>query len=655
VAALSFYSQGSRKGLGVYRACLGVPVSYHGAHGRGFLSTIPVPKRVRNILSVSLQSTVVEWQPLGINHFLEDMMTTKSMLSVLVVATVTRSARSDDVLQGHDLFLTKPGTTISFASDPIPASFFVSGSAAFNGEVNLQGVPMGSYLGVGTGDMDTIVERLQDAVLPLPYPSSDAVDIELVALSLESVDPVQIDEGDAIRDWHLLVTLSPSTPSTGTMTIMHQTTDGGDFDTSFDVNAFLTFTRECDGEIRTLDIGAGGVSFTLSATNVPWNHTPSPGFPEFPPLTTNLFPVGVVEHDATGAAHHVVESSNGLLPNDQAFYVAGPHQNGFGLHKVTPFGQELIMSIPPYPFGFHRIAFGPTGLLYGLKTSENIIRSLDLETGVETEVCTIPAFGQFTTSSETGEFAINGGDGRLYHLDANCNVIESCDWNFGGFGIAFSPAGDVIVATHFIPAGGNGTLKADFSTDPCGAEVLGVDSPRNSMVISSDGKLFDLDSFGSTITQRCWLDPSPCFYGIGGTIPGVSIPTGITLPTSSLAIGPCFDPLIPDVDDDGVADTADNCVSVANACQFDSDTNGVGDCCDTNWVGWSDGDVDAVHDDCDNCPAVPNPDQADTNNNGIGDACEFVPTVSEWGIIVMTLLVITSGTLVFARRRVVAG
>jgi 6-phosphogluconolactonase (cycloisomerase 2 family) len=34
---------------------------------------------------------------------------------------------------------------------------------------------------------------------------------------------------------------------------------------------------------------------------------------------------------------------------------------------------------------------------------------------------------------------------------------------------------------------------------------------------------------------------------------------------------------------------------------------------------------------------------------------ESVPTVSEWGVIVMTLLVLAAGTLVFARRRVVAG
>jgi hypothetical protein len=40
----------------------------------------------------------------------------------------------------------------------------------------------------------------------------------------------------------------------------------------------------------------------------------------------------------------------------------------------------------------------------------------------------------------------------------------------------------------------------------------------------------------------------------------------------------------------------------------------------------------------------------DNNENGIDDACE-VPTVSEWGLIIMTLLLLTAGTIVSNRRR----
>ena len=45
----------------------------------------------------------------------------------------------------------------------------------------------------------------------------------------------------------------------------------------------------------------------------------------------------------------------------------------------------------------------------------------------------------------------------------------------------------------------------------------------------------------------------------------------------------------------------------------------------------------------------------DVNENGIDDACEpLVPTVSEWGLLAMTLLTLTAGTVVLMRRRPVA-
>jgi hypothetical protein len=38
-----------------------------------------------------------------------------------------------------------------------------------------------------------------------------------------------------------------------------------------------------------------------------------------------------------------------------------------------------------------------------------------------------------------------------------------------------------------------------------------------------------------------------------------------------------------------------------------------------------DTDGDGVPDETDNCPTVSNPDQADSNGNGIGDACDAPP------------------------------
>ena len=60
---------------------------------------------------------------------------------------------------------------------------------------------------------------------------------------------------------------------------------------------------------------------------------------------------------------------------------------------------------------------------------------------------------------------------------------------------------------------------------------------------------------------------------------------------------------LPDADDDGVIDSADNCPIVFNPDQADGDGDGVGDACD-------------------NCVDVFNPAQADANGNGIGDLCD---------------------------------
>jgi hypothetical protein len=70
-----------------------------------------------------------------------------------------------------------------------------------------------------------------------------------------------------------------------------------------------------------------------------------------------------------------------------------------------------------------------------------------------------------------------------------------------------------------------------------------------------------------------------------------------------------------DVDGDAIPDTNDNCVSITNADQKDTDMNGLGDACE-------DYDRDGVPSARDNCPNTPNLDQIDTDADGIGDACD---------------------------------
>ncbi|MFK7955474.1 MAG: thrombospondin type 3 repeat-containing protein [Lysobacterales bacterium] len=83
---------------------------------------------------------------------------------------------------------------------------------------------------------------------------------------------------------------------------------------------------------------------------------------------------------------------------------------------------------------------------------------------------------------------------------------------------------------------------------------------------------------------------------------------------------------VSDQDNDGIADTLDNCPTVANVLQADVDADGLGNVCDID----PDNDGIPKCPSCalcppcseDNCPLTVNPDQKDTDYDGIGNACD---------------------------------
>ena len=74
---------------------------------------------------------------------------------------------------------------------------------------------------------------------------------------------------------------------------------------------------------------------------------------------------------------------------------------------------------------------------------------------------------------------------------------------------------------------------------------------------------------------------------------------------------------------------------------------GVGSACQ------GDADGDGFDGICDNCPDMYNPGQEDTDGDGIGDACDTqdVPTLSEWGMIALGLLLVALSTINIVRRK----
>ncbi|MGE3544882.1 MAG: thrombospondin type 3 repeat-containing protein [Kofleriaceae bacterium] len=85
-----------------------------------------------------------------------------------------------------------------------------------------------------------------------------------------------------------------------------------------------------------------------------------------------------------------------------------------------------------------------------------------------------------------------------------------------------------------------------------------------------------------------------------------------------------------DPDSDSILSHVDNCPLVSNSSQTDTDSNGVGDACES-----SDFDNDGESDGTDNCPLVPNPGQEDGDSDGLGDVCDGCsvdPTKTDPGV-----------------------
>lgn len=118
-------------------------------------------------------------------------MKRNAILAIVCALLAIPAFAGDDIISGVDLWRT-PGdgsTFANFASDPIPADFFCSGSRAFAGKIVFQGAPVATSPPDVFGETDTVIHRLDDAVFNREGVAHTRIQIR--ALSFVSVEPLE--------------------------------------------------------------------------------------------------------------------------------------------------------------------------------------------------------------------------------------------------------------------------------------------------------------------------------------------------------------------------------------------------------------------------------------------------------------------------------
>jgi hypothetical protein len=171
---------------------------------------------------------------------------------------------------GVDLWLIPRDGNLAYQAEtyfqtfPLPADFFGPGSDPFDGIIAMQGSPLDTYPINILGSTDAVIERLDSALLP-SIGSSDIVDLEIVALSLVSTDPIFVTYmgGMDPEMWDVRLCLSEVPYQWGYIQLSRECCLGGEFFAEMAFRPRYVFTHPINGE-RVYDFGLDGNPHTFS-------------------------------------------------------------------------------------------------------------------------------------------------------------------------------------------------------------------------------------------------------------------------------------------------------------------------------------------------------------------------------------------------------
>lgn len=182
------------------------------------------------------------------------------------------------VPSGFDLFQTMTASVSFRRALKIPRDFFGSGTEVLTRDLQFRGQPIGGFQDRETGTTDSVVRRRRPIELAPPFPATQQVPVELVALSLQSVSPFQVRVDSQTEEWDVEMGLSAQRRSHGRMQVIKAVPTGGTFSTQLAVIPRFTFTRRSDGATKTLDVGARDLppgalrQLTVEVRTAPWVH-----------------------------------------------------------------------------------------------------------------------------------------------------------------------------------------------------------------------------------------------------------------------------------------------------------------------------------------------------------------------------------------------